>query len=102
MLLAAGALIGAPANAAAPASTVSMTKEAFVPEKLEVAAGTTITWINNDDMPHSVTANDGQFDSGPIQPDKRYQWIAKGTGTIEYHCIFHPSMTATVTVNAKP
>jgi len=101
-MLAAGALIGASANAAAPASTVNMTREAFAPEMLDVTVGTTITWINNDDMPHSVTANDGQFDSGPIQPGKRYQWTAKGAGTIAYHCIFHPSMTATVTVSAKP
>jgi plastocyanin len=101
-LLAAGALIGASANAAAPASAVNMTKEAFVPEKLDVAAGTTITWINNDDVPHSVTANDGKFDSGPIQPGKRYQWTAKDAGTIAYHCIFHPSMTATMTVSEKP
>ena len=101
VLVAVGALLGAPAIAAAPpAATVKMTQAGFVPAALEVAAGTTITWINDDDMPHSVTANDGTFDSGPIQPGKTYRWTATPPGTIAYHCIFHPSMTATTTVKA--
>ena len=102
VVLAAGALVGAPVHAAASADTVNMTKEAFVPDKLDVAAGTAITWINNDDVPHSVTADDGTFDSGPIQPGKSFRWTAQGADAIPYHCIFHPSMTATMTVTAKP
>ena len=102
-LVAAGALCGASAApAATPAATVDITQEAFVPDKLDVAAGTTITWTNNDSVPHSVTANDGKFDSGPIQPGTMYRWTAKEAGAIAYHCIFHPSMTATITVKAKP
>ena len=75
-----------------------MQKEAFVPATKTVAAGTRITWTNNDTVPHSVTASDNHFDSGPIQPGQTFEWTADGSGTIAYHCIFHPSMTAELTV----
>jgi plastocyanin len=63
-----------------------------------VAAGTRITWTNTDDIPHSVTADDKRFDSGPIQPGKTFAWTADAAGTLAYHCIFHPSMMAQLTV----
>jgi plastocyanin len=77
-----------------------MQKESFVPVTLAVAAGTHVTWTNDDTIPHSVTADDKRFDSGPILPGKSFGWTATGSGTIAYHCIFHPSMTATLTVRA--
>jgi plastocyanin len=86
---------GAPADMA-----IKMQKESFVPAKTTVAAGTRITWTNTDTVPHSVTASDNRFDSGPILPGKSFQWTADGSGAIAYHCIFHPSMTATLTVRA--
>ena len=102
-MLSAGLLAGAAAAAAPPqAVTVKMTQESFVPDTSTVNVGATITWTNNDTVPHSVTANDGKFDSGPILPGKTYQWTAKEAGVIAYHCIFHPSMTAQVMVGAKP
>jgi len=87
---------GAPTDMA-----IKMQKESFVPAKTTVAAGTRITWTNTDTVPHSVTASDNRFDSGPILPGKSFQWTADGSGAIAYHCIFHPSMTASLTV-AKP
>jgi plastocyanin len=81
-------------------ATIRMHKEAFVPAKLEVAVGARITWTNADDIPHSVTALDGRFDSGPILPGKSFQWRPKEPGALDYHCVFHPSMTATFTVRA--
>ena len=98
----AGLLASAMAGAATPQGvTIKMTQQAFVPDKSTVAAGTLVTWTNNDSVPHSVTANDGKFDSGAILPGKTYQWTAPDAGTIAYHCIFHPSMTAQITVGAK-
>jgi plastocyanin len=81
-------------------ATVKMEHQTFLPDKLNVAAGTKITWMNNDTIPHSVTANDGKFDSGAILPGKSFQWTATDAGTVDYHCIFHPSMTAAITVRA--
>ena len=80
--------------------SVKLEKQTFVPEKIDVAVGTKITWTNSDTIPHSVTSNDGKFDSGAILPGKTFQWTATDAGTITYHCIFHPSMTATVVVHA--
>ena len=80
------------------AVTIRMQKEAFVPASLVVAAGTRVTWTNTDTVPHSVTAGDNRFDSGPIQPGKSFAWTAEGSGAVNYHCIFHPSMTAILTV----
>jgi plastocyanin len=78
--------------------TIRMQKEAFVPATMTVAAGTRVTWTNTDTVPHSVTAADNRFDSGPILPGKTFEWTAKGSGAVNYHCIFHPSMTAILAV----
>jgi len=79
-------------------ATIRMQKEAFVPASMSVAAGTHVTWTNTDTVPHSVTARDNRFDSGPIQPGKSFEWTAEGSGAVNYHCIFHPSMTAILTI----
>jgi plastocyanin len=78
--------------------TIKMQKESFVPAQIKVAVGAQVTWTNTDQVPHSVTALDGSFDSGPILPGKSFQWTPKEAGILNYHCIFHPSMTAALTV----
>lgn len=98
-----GAGLWASAIAAADAPhevTIRMQKESFVPASTTVAAGTRVTWTNEDSVPHSVTAGDSRIDSGPILPGKSFEWTADGAGAINYHCIFHPSMTAVLTVSA--
>ena len=95
----AGLLAGAALSAAEPPTlVVKMEKESFVPAKVSAVAGTQVVWTNTDSVPHSVTADDNRFDSGPILPGKSFQWTAANAGTIAYHCIFHPSMTAQLTV----
>jgi plastocyanin len=99
LLIGAGLCAGAFVHAAEPHGvTIHMQTQTYVPAQTSIAAGTRITWINDDSMPHSVTAADNRFDSGPILPGKSFEWTATGSGTIAYHCIFHPSMTATLTV----
>lgn len=103
-MLGAGLCASAALSAAAqPPRTlaVKMQKESFVPAKVSAAAGTQVTWTNTDTVPHSVTADDKRFDSGPILPGKSFEWTVGGSGIIAYHCIFHPSMTATLTVRAS-
>ena len=100
-LAALGAGLWVSAFAFAGDATVNMEHQTFLPDKLDVAAGTKITWTNNDTIPHSVTANDGKFDSGAILPGKSFQWTATDAGNVDYHCIFHPSMTAAVMVHAS-
>jgi plastocyanin len=70
---------------------------AFAPTELRVAAGTEITWTNRDPAPHTVTADDGSFDSGEIAPGETYS-IALEAGSVAYACLIHPTMTGTITV----
>ena len=98
-MLAAGLFAGAASAADSPRTlAVKMQKESFVPAKITATAGSQITWTNTDSVPHSVTADDKRFDSGPILPGKTFVWTADRAGAIAYHCIFHPSMTAVLTV----
>lgn len=100
-ILGAGILASAFACAGEPAAmAIKMQMESFVPAKATAAVGTRVTWTNTDSVPHSVTADDKRFDSGPILPGKSFEWTVAGSGTIAYHCIFHPSMTATLAVQA--
>jgi len=72
---------------------------AFTPSTINVTAGTTITWTNNDGVAHTVTSNTGLFDSGTINPNGTYSHLFSTAGTFPYKCTIHPSMTASVVVN---
>ena len=90
-------------GAAAHADTnVAMTQFAFVPAKTGIAKGAKVVWTNQDTVPHSVTADDGSFDSGPVLPGKSFTWTFADAKSAEYHCIFHPSMVGSVVVKGKP
>src|SRR5215211_4203530 len=78
---------------------VSIKNFAFNPPNTTVSAGTTVTWVNNDQVPHTPTANDGAFDSGTLQPGQSYSFVFDKPGTYAYHCNIHPDMSATVTVS---
>jgi len=99
-LLSAGLMAGLLAQAVDRPQTaaVTMRQFGFVPATLAVAPGTKVTWTNEDNVPHTVTAKDGRFDSGPVLPGKTFEWTSKGSGEVAYHCIFHPSMTAALTL----
>jgi plastocyanin len=64
---------------------INISELEFQPDRVEVPAGTTAIWTNNDKVPHSVTKTSGpgpDFDSGPIQPGGTYQQIFEETGTV--------------------
>lgn len=65
---------------------------------LEVAVGTTIEWRNDDPVAHTVTADDGSFDSGMIEGGQTWRYTFTRAGTYAYHCTPHPFMKATVVV----
>ena len=68
----------------------------FVPERLEVAAGDTVTWVNKDLVPHTVTAPG--VDSGAIAPGASWKFVARRAGEMQYVCRFHPTMKAVLVV----
>jgi plastocyanin len=84
-----------------PATTpnsVNIQGFAFSPQTLTVAKGTTVTWTNKDSTTHTVTSDDGVWDSGNFANGKTFSYTFNQTGTFPYHCSIHPSMTAKVVV----
>jgi plastocyanin len=78
--------------------TVSIQNHAFDPTPLDVPRRTTVTWVNDDTEAHTVTADDGLFDSGVLQPGESYSVWFDGTGTVTYHCNIHPDMEGSLVV----
>ena len=70
----------------------------FIPERLEVAAGDRITWINKDFLPHSVTAKSAGIESGDLGEGKRFSYVVKKPGEVAYICRLHPVMHGTIIV----
>ncbi|HMI52061.1 MAG TPA: cupredoxin family copper-binding protein [Candidatus Saccharimonadales bacterium] len=72
----------------------------FGPMNLTVAVGTTVSWINRDDIPHTVvsTDNDKTFKSKVLDTDEKFSFTFTKAGTYPYFCSLHPKMTAMVTV----
>lgn len=89
--------LGTPAAGAAASAAVEIKNFAF-PPTLRVAAGMTVTWTNRDAVPHTVTAHDGEFDSGQLVAGQSYSYRFDRPGTYAYHCHPHPTMTGTVVV----
>jgi plastocyanin len=70
----------------------------FTQDRIEVAPGTTIRWTNNDQLQHSVTANDGSFDSGLINPGGTWTHTFAQPGEYAFHCTPHPFMKGVIVV----
>jgi plastocyanin len=71
----------------------------FGPQKLTVKAGTTVTWTNQDDIPHTVVST-GHYRSKPLETGDKFSFVFTTPGTYEYFCSLHPHMTGTITVEA--
>jgi plastocyanin len=99
LLLAAGT--GSLANAtqaSAPRAEVKIDNFSFSPAALTVAAGTTVTWINGDDIPHTVVSDDNVFKSRVLDTDEKFSYTFNKPGTYPYFCSVHPKMTGKVIV----
>jgi len=70
----------------------------FGPQELTVAAGTTVTWINRDDIPHTVVSTDKLFKSKVLDTDDKFSFKFDKAGTYPYFCSIHPKMTGKVVV----
>ena len=66
----------------------------FTPKELVVAPGDTITWINYDLVPHTVTADDESWDSGLISAQGQWETVVQADIHASYFCQYHPSMKA--------
>ena len=100
MAVVVAAAMTAPIAAAAPA--VKIMDFAFSPATVTIVAGEAVTWHNTSATEHTVTADDGGFDSGPLGLDDQFANVFDEPGTYRYHCAIHSSMTGTVVVQAAP
>jgi plastocyanin len=80
------------------AQSVSIVNFEFSPATLSVPVGTKVTWTNKGSAAHTVTADQGAFDSHAVQPGASFAFTFTKAGTYAYHCTIHPSMKATVAV----
>jgi plastocyanin len=81
--------------------TVTIKNFAFQPSVLTVKKGTTITWVNEDSVAHTVTSDDGKFpSSGNLDKADTYQFQFNTPGSYGYHCSPHPFMKGTINVEA--
>jgi plastocyanin len=70
----------------------------YSPPMLVVAPGTTVTWTNDDDSPHSVREKDGKFKSAALDTDDKFSETFTAPGEYEYFCSIHPYMTGKIVV----
>jgi plastocyanin len=71
----------------------------FDPPQINVPAGSTVSWTNDDSIQHTVTSDQGFFDAGPISPGNTFDNTFDKPGEFGYHCAIHPFMTGVVIVN---
>ncbi len=72
---------------------------AYNPASITITAGTAIKWINKDGIVHTVTSDDGLFDSGSMVNGATFSHTFNTPGTFQYYCTVHPTMTGKVIVN---
>jgi uncharacterized protein (TIGR03118 family) len=85
--------------------TIGIQGSAFVPGNQTIQVGDTVTWMNNDSIPHTSTsgqpsAPDGKWDSGFLSAGQSFSHTFTAAGTFPYYCTVHPFMTASITVQA--
>lgn len=72
----------------------------FGPQELKVKAGTTVTWTNRDDIPHTVTSDKLVFRSKALDTDDKFSFTFTTPGVYKYFCSLHPHMTGSIVVEA--
>ena len=70
---------------------------AYDPPEVTVARGETVTWVNKDPFPHTVTVP-GKLDSGSMAAGARWKYVARDAGTYDYICTLHPNMKGRLVV----
>jgi plastocyanin len=78
-------------------SSVTIENFTFAPAALTVKVGTTVTWKNHDDMPHTVVSP-GKFRSKTMEPDGSFSFTFTAAGDYKYICSLHPQMTGMIKV----
>jgi plastocyanin len=88
------------ASARAVEMKVKIDNFTFAPQRLVVKAGTTITWINDDDIPHTIASSTKLFKSNALDTKDKFSFTFTTLGAYEYFCSLHPHMTGAIVVEA--
>jgi plastocyanin len=98
LMLAAVAIVLTTGSAFAADATVKIKSFMFMPMSVKITAGSTVTWKNLDEEPHTVTSDIGLFRSGGIDGGGSFAFKFAKPGTYKYNCSIHPQMVGTITV----
>jgi amicyanin len=94
----AGALMAYGALAAQEPNEVVIDNFTFGPKEVTVAVGTTVKWVNHDDIPHNVVNKDKVFRSKALDTDDAFSFTFANAGTFDYFCGLHPYMQGKIIV----
>ena len=97
-LVLAGLAVAARAQSKPDLIEVRIDNFSFGPTEVTVMAGTTVTWTNHDDIPHTVVSTDKAFKSKVLDTDEKFSFTFTTAGTYPYFCSIHPKMTGKVVV----
>jgi plastocyanin len=92
------ATAASPGPATAGGTAIRVADFAFSPPALMIQVGESVTWTNNDSVPHTTTSDTGVWDSGPLQPGASFSQTFASAGSFTYHCMIHPFMTGSIVV----
>jgi len=98
MLFAGSPSVTASDQPSGASAEVKIDNFSFGPETIKVSVGTTVTWTNRDDIPHTVVSTDGVFKSKVRDTDEKFSYTFTKAGTYSYFCSVHPKMTGKVVV----
>jgi plastocyanin len=98
LLLAGSPKVRANDQPSAAAAEVKIDNFSFGPQTVTVPVGATVTWINHDDIPHTVVSTEGVFKSKVRDTDEKFSYTFTKAGTYPYYCSVHPKMTGQVVV----
>jgi plastocyanin len=70
----------------------------YNPVPLTIKVGTTVTWINHDDIPHTVDSTEGKFKSAALDTDDKFEYRFTAAGEYPFYCRIHPKMTGKIIV----
>jgi plastocyanin len=98
LLVAGSSRVTASAQPSAANVAVKIDSFVFGPQAITVPVGTTVTWTNSDDIPHTAVSTDGVFKSRVMDTDEKFSYTFTKAGTYSYFCSVHPKMTGQIVV----
>ena len=98
LLVAGSSRVAASDQPSAANVAVKIDNFVFGPQAITVPVGTTVTWTNSDDIPHTAVSTEGVFKSKVMDTNEKFSYTFTKAGTYSYYCSVHPKMTGQVVV----